>query len=129
MPFKSHCWPLFYRYVTTQTQSICFVWVDDQGLASLNKPPRQSCARPKSGVVGARFIVFELHGPLHLALTNTMSAPICSRVLLQASRTNGLRGAFSNGRRGMADVAGGDMTLPLKGLKVLDMTRVLAGVS
>jgi succinate--hydroxymethylglutarate CoA-transferase len=62
-----------------------------------------------------------------------MSAPICSRVLLQASRTlsrsNGLRGAFSNGRRGMADVAGGDMTLPLKGLKVLDMTRVLAGVS
>lgn len=28
----------------------------------------------------------------------------------------------------MADVADDDMTLPLKGLKVLDMTRVLAGV-
>jgi hypothetical protein len=29
----------------------------------------------------------------------------------------------------MADVANHDMTLPLKGIKVLDMTRVLAGVS
>merc|ERR1711939_819998 len=31
------------------------------------------------------------------------------------------------GRRSFADVAGNDMALPLKGYKVLDMTRVLAG--
>ena len=31
-------------------------------------------------------------------------------------------------RRAFADVAADDMTLPLKGYKVLDMTRVLAGV-
>jgi succinate--hydroxymethylglutarate CoA-transferase len=62
-----------------------------------------------------------------------MATPICSRSLFQASksllRPNGRRLAIYNGRRGLADVANDDMTLPLKGIKVLDMTRVLAGVS
>lgn len=44
-------------------------------------------------------------------------------------RPNGSQSAFCTARRrGFADVAGNDMTLPLKGYKVLDMTRVLAGV-
>jgi len=57
-----------------------------------------------------------------------------ARSLLRASRTilspNGPSSAFCNvRRRGFADVADNDMALPLKGYKVLDMTRVLAGVS
>jgi len=56
-----------------------------------------------------------------------------SRVLSRASRTTVKRngtGTTSNAsrRRCFSDVAY-DATLPLKGIKVLDMTRVLAGVS
>ncbi|TVY55228.1 Succinate--hydroxymethylglutarate CoA-transferase [Lachnellula cervina] len=61
-----------------------------------------------------------------------MTASISRQYLRGASRalllTNGSRSAFCcTRRRGFADVAGNDMTLPLKGYKVLDMTRVLAG--
>ncbi|KAL3427773.1 CoA-transferase family III [Phlyctema vagabunda] len=50
---------------------------------------------------------------------------LCSRAVLRAS----LRPLRSNGacRRTFADISGNDGTLPLKGYKVLDMTRVLAG--
>jgi succinate--hydroxymethylglutarate CoA-transferase len=62
-----------------------------------------------------------------------MATSTCARSLLRASRAllwpNGHRSAFYNSRRGLADIANDDMTLPLKGIKVLDMTRVLAGVS
>ena len=63
-----------------------------------------------------------------------MAASISRKFLCGPSRavlpTNGSRSAFCRiRRRGFADVAGNDMTLPLKGYKVLDMTRVLAGVS
>lgn len=62
-----------------------------------------------------------------------MATPIRARYLLEASRAalgfNGSRSAFYTSRRGLADVANDDITLPLKGIKVLDMTRVLAGVS
>ena len=65
--------------------------------------------------------------------TNTMTTSISTRSLIRASRafahSNGVRQALRNvRRRGFADVAADDMTLPLKGYKVLDMTRVLAGV-
>lgn len=62
-----------------------------------------------------------------------MATPNRARSLLGAStaikRFNGSRSAFYSSRRWFADVANDDMTLPLKGIKVLDMTRVLAGVS
>ena len=62
-----------------------------------------------------------------------MATPICSRSLLVASRAisrpNGRCSAIFSCRRGLADAVKDDMTLPLKGIKVLDMTRVLAGVS
>lgn len=62
-----------------------------------------------------------------------MAPSIFPRSLLRASRAvshpNGMRSAiYSVRRRGFAEVAMDDMTLPLKGYKVLDMTRVLAGV-
>ncbi|TVY90886.1 Succinate--hydroxymethylglutarate CoA-transferase, partial [Lachnellula willkommii] len=62
-----------------------------------------------------------------------MTASISRQNLRGASRallfTNGSRSAFCcTRRRGFADVAENDTTLPLKGYKVLDMTRVLAGV-
>ncbi|KAH8758784.1 caib/baif family protein-like protein [Hyaloscypha sp. PMI_1271] len=61
-----------------------------------------------------------------------MAPSIFSRSLLRASRAvshpNGMRSAIcSVRRRGFAEVAADDMTLPLKGYKVVDMTRVLAG--
>ncbi|PMD63555.1 caib/baif family protein-like protein [Hyaloscypha bicolor E] len=61
-----------------------------------------------------------------------MAPSIFPRSLLRASRAvshpNGMRSAiYSVRRRGFAEVAADDMTLPLKGYKVLDMTRVLAG--
>ncbi|KAF7854211.1 hypothetical protein EAF04_010508 [Stromatinia cepivora] len=61
-----------------------------------------------------------------------MTTLLCSRSLIGASRTF----SHSNGftpvirhmrRRGTADTSPNDMELPLKGYKVLDMTRVLAG--
>jgi succinate---hydroxymethylglutarate CoA-transferase len=62
-----------------------------------------------------------------------MAPLIFHRSLLRASRAvshpNGRRSTiYSVWRRSFADFAAGDMTLPLKGYKVLDMTRVLAGV-
>ncbi|KAI9644759.1 hypothetical protein NHQ30_006786 [Ciborinia camelliae] len=61
-----------------------------------------------------------------------MSTSICTPSLLRASRTllhsNGFAPAIRQIRcRGLANAATNDMTLPLKGYKVLDMTRVLAG--
>lgn len=61
-----------------------------------------------------------------------MTFAIPSRSVIRASRglrsSNGSFSAFCNvRRRSFADVAGNDMALPLKGYKVLDMTRVLAG--
>ncbi|KAH8753466.1 caib/baif family protein-like protein [Hyaloscypha finlandica] len=61
-----------------------------------------------------------------------MAPSIFPRSLLRASRAvshpNGMRSAIcSVRRRGFAEVAADDMTLPLKGYKVVDMTRVLAG--
>ncbi|TVY47510.1 Succinate--hydroxymethylglutarate CoA-transferase [Lachnellula occidentalis] len=61
-----------------------------------------------------------------------MTASISRQYLRRASQAlllpNGSRSAFCcTRRREFADVAGNDMTLPLKGYKVLDMTRVLAG--
>ncbi|KAN0116898.1 caib/baif family protein-like protein [Hyaloscypha variabilis] len=61
-----------------------------------------------------------------------MAYSILSRSLLRASRgvsrSNGTCSAIcSVRRRGFAEVASDDTTLPLKGYKVLDMTRVLAG--
>lgn len=62
-----------------------------------------------------------------------MPPSLCSRLIPRASKiiskSNGVGSVvYGAGRRGMADVANSDMTLPLKGIKVLDMTRVLAGV-
>jgi succinate--hydroxymethylglutarate CoA-transferase len=64
--------------------------------------------------------------------TITMPRSIASKSLLLAStqvlRPNGFRSVLCGARcRKFADIAN-DMTLPLKGIKVLDMTRVLAGV-
>ncbi|PBP22530.1 caib/baif family protein-like protein [Diplocarpon rosae] len=61
-----------------------------------------------------------------------MPPSLSSRSLYRASRSlhksNRQQTAFCDiRRRGFADVAGDDATLPLKGYKVLDMTRVLAG--
>ncbi|KAF7951626.1 hypothetical protein EAE96_006928 [Botrytis aclada] len=61
-----------------------------------------------------------------------MTTSLCSRSLLGASRvlwrSNGFTPAVGHiRRRGLADASTNDMTLPLKGYKVLDMTRVLAG--
>ncbi|ESZ96454.1 hypothetical protein SBOR_3186 [Sclerotinia borealis F-4128] len=61
-----------------------------------------------------------------------MTIPTSSRSLFGASRTflhsNGLTPVVKQiRRRGLADASTNDMTLPLKGYKVLDMTRVLAG--
>ncbi|CZS90974.1 hypothetical protein WAI453_003862 [Rhynchosporium graminicola] len=57
---------------------------------------------------------------------------VASRSLARAPgalrNLNGFSSAFCNVRcRSFADVVDNDMTLPLKGYKVLDMTRVLAG--
>ena len=62
-----------------------------------------------------------------------MSLSMGSRSLLIASRSISrpnvsFSALYSLRRRGFADVATDDMSLPLKGYKVLDMTRVLAGV-
>jgi succinate--hydroxymethylglutarate CoA-transferase len=62
-----------------------------------------------------------------------MATSIYTRPLARASRaiahSNVSPSAFCNiRRRCFADVAADDMALPLKGYKVLDMTRVLAGV-
>ncbi|KAF8865680.1 caib/baif family protein-like protein [Acephala macrosclerotiorum] len=62
-----------------------------------------------------------------------MALRMPTRSLTRASRRladlNGRHSAFCNlRRRSFADVAADDGTLPLKGYKVLDMTRVLAGV-
>ena len=82
---------------------------------------------------GARHQLFEVLSSFQQPLQNDMAMPACARSLFRAaralSRSNGHRSAFYNSRRGLADVANDDMTLPLKGIKVLDMTRVLAGVS
>ena len=92
-------------------------------------------ARPeKSGVAGHEFnIAFKLHYNLHFVFDIIMATSVHSRLLLRASRAislaNGRCSAIYNTRRSLADVANDDMTLPLKNLKVLDMTRVLAGVS
>ncbi|KAG4032149.1 hypothetical protein MFRU_007g00620 [Monilinia fructicola] len=61
-----------------------------------------------------------------------MITSICSRSLLRASQTFSHSNGFAPAvrqirRRGLADASTNDMTLPLKGYKVLDMTRVLAG--
>ncbi|KAJ8060994.1 hypothetical protein OCU04_010072 [Sclerotinia nivalis] len=61
-----------------------------------------------------------------------MTTLLCSRSLIGASRIfshfNGFTPAIRHmRRRGLADASSNDMTLPLKGYKVLDMTRVLAG--
>ncbi|CAL3963689.1 unnamed protein product [Diplocarpon coronariae] len=61
-----------------------------------------------------------------------MPFSITSRSLLRASRSFrkflGPQTAFGDiRRRGLADITGDDATLPLRGYKVLDMTRVLAG--
>ncbi|CAD6446727.1 d6aa8f8d-b2c6-4ea9-b93c-054f0c661970-CDS [Sclerotinia trifoliorum] len=61
-----------------------------------------------------------------------MTNLLCSRSLIGASRIfssfNGFTPAVRQmRRRGLADASSNDMTLPLKGYKVLDMTRVLAG--
>lgn len=58
---------------------------------------------------------------------------MASRLLATAvgavPKANGLKSGFrAIRRRGMAGATSHDMTLPLKGYKVLDMTRVLAGV-
>ncbi|KAG0649928.1 Succinate-hydroxymethylglutarate -transferase [Hyphodiscus hymeniophilus] len=62
-----------------------------------------------------------------------MATPLGPRSLIRASRAilrpKGRPAAIHNSRRGLTDVANDDMTLPLKGVKVLDMTRVLAGVN
>ncbi|KAH8662931.1 caib/baif family protein-like protein [Tricladium varicosporioides] len=62
-----------------------------------------------------------------------MIVSLQSRLLSRASTTT-TAGAnafklfsYNGSRRSFADVAVNDMTLPLKGFKVLDMTRVLAG--
>lgn len=62
-----------------------------------------------------------------------MANHLCTQLLIRASRAsflpNGTRSAIGSiRRRTFADVASDDMTLPLKGYKVLDLTRVLAGV-
>ncbi len=62
-----------------------------------------------------------------------MSVLVPSRALFRASRSflrpNGPQLAvYCIRRRTFADVASDDISLPLKGYKVLDMTRVLAGV-
>ncbi|KAF4629260.1 hypothetical protein G7Y89_g8884 [Cudoniella acicularis] len=57
----------------------------------------------------------------------TWSLAGASRVIIRANGPASILGAVR--RRGFADVAADDMSLPLKGFKVLDMTRVLAGVN
>jgi hypothetical protein len=62
-------------------------------------------------------------------MTSSFSPQLVLRASRRAIRRNGFRsGSCSIRRRYFADVAD-SMALPLKGYKVLDMTRVLAGVS
>jgi hypothetical protein len=70
--------------------------------------------------------------PKHL-LAHIMATSLCTRSFVRAtrsiSRSNGAHsGLCSVRRRGFTEVAADDMTLPLTGYKVLDLTRVLAGV-
>lgn len=51
------------------------------------------------------------------------------RPIVASSRTRSAEFAFALGRRWQSSSAPADATLPLKGYRVLDLTRVLAGVS
>jgi hypothetical protein len=87
----------------------------------------------ESGVAGQPQLVLQASLLPTPHFVHIMTEILYSRSLLRASRAvssfNGTRPAiFSFQRRGFADVTTDDMTLPLKGYKVLDMTRVLAGV-
>lgn len=87
----------------------------------------------KSGVAGHNRSFYPSFTTVSSFPANIMATPNCARSLARASgtflRPNGHRSAFYNSRRGLATAADDGMTLPLKGIKVLDMTRVLAGVS
>lgn len=62
-------------------------------------------------------------------MTSPLSARLISRASNQVLKDNvSCSAVYSIRRRRFANVADA-MTLPLKGYKVLDMTRVLAGVS
>ena len=64
---------------------------------------------------------------LHTAISRSIHRRASVRAL---SSVNGLENSRNALRwRGVASVAGNDNELPLKGYRVLDMTRVLAGVS
>jgi hypothetical protein len=66
-----------------------------------------------------------------MSTPTTMIRPLCRhRAITVLSRVNGLERACSIPRqRQFATAVVDDSTLPLKGYRVLDMTRVLAGVS
>jgi hypothetical protein len=87
----------------------------------------------KSGVAGQPHLTFEPSPLSKHHLVNIMATSVPTRLLFRAlratSQTNGRSAFCSIRRRSFADIAANDMTLPLMGYKVLDMTRVLAGVS